>query len=146
MIAIEKLQVLTFLMGVIVVLVSILAYSNTSMGASWHRLIDLLTNGLTFFFIAYAIAVNAETTGSRTRFTGFGTRGMYTAFLVLTCLVSWALWIFNGSFQTSDGDAFLDSMPGNVSGDSGWKRVSTQVARPLALGSLFVLPYIYSSF
>ena len=144
MIAIEKLQVLTFLMGVIVVLVSILAYSDTSMGASWHRLIDLLTNGLAFFFIAYAIAVNAETTGSRTR--GFGTRGMYTAFLVLTCLVSWALWIFNGNLENFEGDAFLDSVPANVSGDSGWKRVSTQVARPLALGSLFVLPYIYSSF
>lgn len=143
MIGLDKLQVLTFLMGVIVVLCTIIVYQSTDLDNAFHRLIDLLSNGLAFFFIAYSICVNVETDKSGYK----DSRSMYTGFLVLTSVVAWALWIFGGrgvvTAVGADGERFQAD---DSSGDTKWNRVALEVARPLALGSMFVLPYIFSSF
>ena len=142
MIGLDKLQVLTFLMGVIVVTAAILAWTNPTIDQNaWHRLIDLLQTGLAFYFVAYSIAVNIETTGK-----GRSTRGMYTAFLVLTSLASWLIWIISGTGVVGIAGTGTEFLPLDSTTDNGWNRVANQVARPLALGSLFVLPYVFTSF
>jgi len=135
---IEKMAVLTFLMAVLVVLTVVLTYQNNAQNGSVGRFVDLLSTGLTFFFIAYAAAVVYETRGNR----GSGLiKSMYVGIVLITSVTSWLMWILNGTF--TDIGLGGDNVALDSADSTPWQRVSTQVARPLALGSLFALPYLY---
>lgn len=136
----EKLAVLTFLMAVLVVLTTVLTYQNSAQEGSTGRFIDLLSTGLTFYFIAYGAAVSYETRGNRG---GSLMKTAYVGICLITALTTWLLWILNGTFRVVTGAAGDDRVALDSAGSTGWNRVATQVARPLALGSLFVLPYLY---
>lgn len=138
MVALEKMAILTFLMAVLVVLTTVLTYQNSAQQGATGRFVDLLSTGLTFFFIAYAAAIVYETRGNR----GSGLlKSMYVGIAVITSVTAWLLWILNGTF--TDLSLGGDNLALDSAGSTPWMRVSTQVARPLALGSLFVLPYLY---
>ncbi len=133
------MAILTFLMAVLVVLTTVLTYQNSAQQGATGRFVDLLSTGLTFFFIAYAAAIVYETRGNR----GSGLlKSMYVGIAVVTSVTAWLLWILNGSFHDSFNTGG-DNQAIDSAESTPWQRVSTQVARPLALGSLFVLPYLY---
>ena len=134
MVSVDKVQFLTFVMGVIVLTCTILSYQNTSYNAQLRNLVDVLQSGLGFLFVAYAALV--KTTALKEERT-------YKMFILAVTLGSWLVWILLGKLDLETGSSAPVAGPIDSATAGGWDAVAAQVARPLALGSMFVLPYLF---
>lgn len=142
MAGLDKLQVLTFLFGITVIVTTILTYQATSYDGKLQNLVDILTNGLAFFFVAYSALVISDKKSESL---------MYKYLLIVVALTAWAVWIFAGKRSTIDFAALVSggevnsavTVPTDDGATGGWDAVAANIARPLALGSLFMWPYLW---
>ena len=137
MVGFDKIQFLTFAMGVIVLTCTILSYQNTTYNRTLRKLVDILQSGLGFLFVAYAALLKAEASSKEYK--------TYKMFILAVTLTSWIVWIFLGKLVVTQdiGDSSVRNVPVDEDAQGGWDNVALMVARPLALGSMFVLPYLY---
>jgi hypothetical protein len=127
MASLDPIQMLTFFTGAVVILCTVFTFKSPEADMRVKTLIDILQSGLGFWLVAYTSLVVHD--GGRRKDT------MYKYLIVLVSVAAWLLWIFNGEV-TPEG-SHVESTRG------GWKDVAEQVARPLALGSMFALPYLW---
>ena len=129
MVSFDKVQFVTFVFGVIVLTSTILSYNATVYNSQLQNLMDVLTSGLGFLFVAYAAILKSE---------GGKEMKSYKMVILAITLTSWFVWIFLGKLLSNTVGTATDSSPAG-----GWDNVAARVARPLALGSMFVLPYLF---
>lgn len=127
MAGLDSIQMLTFFTGAVVILCTVFTFKSPTADMRVRTLIDILQSGLGFWLVAYTSLV-VHDGGSRKD-------NMYKYLIVLLSVTAWILWIFNGEIGADN--AAVESATG------GWKDVAEQVARPLALGSMFALPYLW---
>ena len=132
MLVVDKMLMLTFLLGAIVIVCTILAYQNTGAPMQVRCLLDILQSGLGFYFVAYSVLAVSTDTNLQ----------MYRYFILFMSLLSWLIWILLGKLSVEATSAVI---PGPIENATlgGWDAVADKVARPLALGSMFALPYVF---
>jgi len=112
-------QSVTLFLGAVVIVTSVLRYNDTSYDVRLQYLAQAFEIALVGLVIAYTLLI-AGNTGRDAE--------MHKYFLVLLCLGSWGLYVFQDSLN------------------AGWNRVQNNVAYPIIQASMFSLPMVAYAF
>ena len=125
----DSIQMLTFITGAVIILTTVVAYKSPEYDMKLKALVDVLSAGLGFWLVAYTCLVVHDSSRRKD--------GMYKNLIVILSLTAILVWVFNGNIAGAHDQPEVSGAGG------GWKDVALNVARPLALGSMFALPYLW---
>lgn len=119
MATVNTYQLMTLIFGVAVIITAIVQYNNPTINNNLDQILDTIAAGLGFLFAAYAVLLSSDPNARSSR--------MYKWFIILVALAAWVLVAWTNT-------------------NTEWGRVQTNVAVPLATGSLFALPIALFAF